>query len=202
MGVAMNKLYLKYIVLCAFVFLAVWGCSQQIYDLVIHDGEIFDGTGAERYQASLGIKNGRIVKIGKIKASQGKQVIDANGKYIVPGFIDMHTHCENVRSEKRKAALNYLTQGVTTVISGNCGSGTYNVEEYFKQLRAQGIGVNVVHLVGQGAVRFAAMKSSGRAPTADELDKMRSLVDQAMKEGPVGLSTGFVLCSWELCTNR
>jgi N-acyl-D-amino-acid deacylase len=86
--------------------------------------------------------------------------------------------------------LNYLTQGVTTVVTGNCGSGAYKVEEYFKQLRGQGIGVNVVHLVGQGAVRFAALKNSDREPTEDEMDKMRSLVDQAMKEGAVGLSTG------------
>jgi N-acyl-D-amino-acid deacylase len=186
----MKKTYVNALALFLLIFLCVWGCSQQTYDLVIHNGIIVDGTGAEGYQASVGIVDGKIFKISKIKASQGRQVIDASGKYVVPGFIDMHTHCENVRSEKRKAALNYLTQGVTTVVSGNCGSGTYKVEEYFEQLKAQGIGVNVVHLVGQGAVRFAAIKNSDREPTEEELDKMRSLVDQAIKEGAVGLSTG------------
>jgi N-acyl-D-amino-acid deacylase len=186
----MKKIDVKYLFFCVFVILFVWSCSQQTYDLVIHSGTIVDGSGTTGYQASVGITDGKIVRIGKIKASQGIQVIDADGKYVVPGFIDMHTHCENIRSENRKAALNYLTQGVTTVVSGNCGGGTYKVEEYFNQLKAQGIGVNVVHLVGQGAVRFAALKSADRAPTTEELDKMRSLVDQAMKEGAVGLSTG------------
>jgi N-acyl-D-aspartate/D-glutamate deacylase len=158
--------------------------------MVIHDGTVIDGSGAKGYQASIGITDGKIVKIGEIKASQGAQAFDVDGKYVVPGFIDMHTHCDNIRSEKHKAALNYLKQGVTTVVSGNCGSGTYKVEEYFGRLKAYGIGVNVVHLVGQGAVRFAVLKNSDRAPTAEELDKMRSLVDQAMKEGAAGLSTG------------
>lgn len=186
----MKKIHVKYLVFYTFVFLFVWSCSQQTYDLVIHDGTIHDGTGTKGYRASIGITDGKIARIGKVKASQGVQAIDAGGKYIVPGFIDMHTHCDNIRSEKRKSALNYLTQGVTTVVSGNCGSGTYKVEEYFKQLKAQGIGVNVAHLVGQGTVRFAALKSSDRAPTAEELEEMRSLVDQAMEEGAVGLSTG------------
>jgi N-acyl-D-aspartate/D-glutamate deacylase len=186
----MNKSHVKHLLLCVCVFLFLWSCSQQTYDLVIHEGTIIDGSGSKGYQGSVGITDGKIVKIGKVHASQGVQAIDAAGKYVVPGFVDMHTHCENIRSEKRKAALNYLTQGVTTVITGNCGSGTYKVGEYFKQLKEQGIGVNVVHLVGQGAVRFAVLKNADRSPTAEELDKMCSLVDQAMKEGAVGLSTG------------
>lgn len=190
MGAAMTKVYVKMFVLCVFVTLFMWSCSQQTYDLVIHEGTVIDGTGTKGYQASIGISDGKILKIGKIKASQGKQVIDANGKFVVPGFIDMHTHCENIRSEKRKAALNYLMQGVTTVVTGNCGSGTYKVEEYFEHLRSRGIGVNVVHLVGQGAARFAVLKNADRAPAGEELNKMRALVDRAMKEGAAGLSTG------------
>lgn len=186
----MIKIHGKYVLFYVCVFLIVWSCSQPNYDMVIHDGTIIDGSGAEGFKACIGITDGKIVSIGKIKAPKEIHAIDASGKYIVPGFIDMHTHCENIRSEKRKAALNYLTQGVTTVVTGNCGSGTYKVKEYFDQLKAQGIGVNVVHLVGQGAVRFAVLKSSDRAPTEEELDKMRSFVHIAMKEGAVGLSTG------------
>jgi N-acyl-D-aspartate/D-glutamate deacylase len=186
----MNNNFGKYLFVCVFVLLLVWSCSQQTYDLVIHDGTIIDGSGAEGYQADIGISDGKTQKIGKIRESQGNQVIDAGGKYVVPGFIDMHTHCDNIRGDKRKAALNYLTQGVTTVVSGNCGSGTYKVEEYFKRLKAQGIGVNVVHLVGQGAVRFAVLKNADRTPTEEELEEMRSLVDRAMSEGAAGLSTG------------
>jgi N-acyl-D-aspartate/D-glutamate deacylase len=176
--------------MCVCVFLLLWSCSQPTFDIVIHGGTVVDGTGTQEYRADIGITAGKITKIGKIKESQGDQVIIASGKYVVPGFIDMHTHCDNLRNEKRKAALNYLTQGVTTVVSGNCGSGTYKVEEYFKKLRSQGIGVNVAHLVGQGAVRFAVLKNADREPTEEEMEKMRSLVAQAMKEGAVGLSTG------------
>lgn len=186
----MTKIYVRAVVLCVLTILFVWGCSQQTYDIVIHGGAIIDGTGTKAYQSNIGITNGKIVKIGKIKASQGLQSIDARGKYVVPGFIDMHTHCDNIRREKRKAALNYLTQGVTTVVTGNCGSGTYRVEDYFAQLKKQGIGVNVVHLVGQGAVRFAVLKNAAREPTEEEMNRMRSLVEKAMKEGAVGLSTG------------
>jgi N-acyl-D-amino-acid deacylase len=186
----MTKIHVKYLIVCACVFLFFWSCSQQTYDVLIHGGTIVDGTGSKGYQSNIGITDGKIVKIGKIKKSHGLQTIAAEGKYVVPGFIDMHTHCDNIRSEKRKAALNYLTQGVTTVVSGNCGSGTYKVGEYFAQLEKQGIGVNVVHLVGQGAVRFAVLKNADREPTGEEMDRMRSLVDQAMKEGAVGLSTG------------
>jgi N-acyl-D-aspartate/D-glutamate deacylase len=186
----MRKTHLKYALFFVCVVLCVWSCSQQNYGLVIQGGKIIDGTGSVEYPANIGITDGKIVKIGKIKVSQGKQVIDAGGKYVVPGFIDMHTHCENIRSEKRKAALNYLTQGVTTVITGNCGSGTYKVKDYFEKLKSQGIGVNVVHLVGQGAVRFEVLKNSDRPPTEEEIEKMQSLVDRAMREGAAGLSTG------------
>jgi len=181
---------MKYFLFYVCVLLLVWNCSQQTYDSVIHDGTIVDGTGIKGYQSDIGITAGRIIKIGKIEASQGVRAINAAGKYVVPGFIDMHTHCDNLRNEQRKAALNYLTQGVTTVVSGNCGSGTYKVEDYFKRLRSQGIGVNVVHLVGQGAVRFAVLKNAAREPAEVELEQMRALVDQAMREGAVGLSTG------------
>ncbi len=186
----MRKNPVKYMILYAVLFWFVWSCSPPAFDIVIHGGTVVDGTGTKSYPADIGISDGKVVKIGKIKASQGTQVIDAAGKFIVPGFIDMHTHCENIRSEKRKAALNYLTQGVTTVVTGNCGSGTYKVEDYFQHLKKQGIGVNVVHLVGQGAVRFAVLKNADRDPSGEELDKMRALVDQAMKEGAAGLSTG------------
>jgi len=186
----MTKIQVKYLLFCACIFLFVWSCSQQTFDLVIQDGTIIDGTGAKGYQASVGITDGRIMSVGKIKTSQSLKVIDARGKYIVPGFIDMHTHCDNIQNEKRKAALNYLTQGVTTVVSGNCGSGTYKVKDYFHKLEDQGIGVNVVHLVGQGAVRFAVLKNADREPAEDELEEMLSLVSQAMDEGAAGLSTG------------
>jgi N-acyl-D-amino-acid deacylase len=80
----MRKIYVKSVILCVFVFLVVWGCSQQTYDLVIHSGTIVDGSGTTGYQASVGITDGKIAKIGKIKSSQGVQAIDAGGKYVRP----------------------------------------------------------------------------------------------------------------------
>jgi len=165
-------------------------CSRPSYDVVIKGGMIVDGSGRQGYQADIAIKEGRIAAIGKIKTLQTQEGVDARGKYVVPGFIDMHTHCENISHDKLKAGLNYLTQGVTTVVTGNCGSGTHRVAKYFDKMVTQGIGLNVVHLVGHGTVRALVLKNDDRAPTDEEMAKMRSLVRQAMKEGAAGLSTG------------
>jgi N-acyl-D-amino-acid deacylase len=171
------------------IFLAL-SCSRPSYDVVIKGGTIFDGSGKPGYQADLGIMDGRILAIGKIGASKAHEVIEARGKYVVPGFIDMHTHCDNISNKKLNSGLNYLTQGVTTVVTGNCGSGTPNVSQYFQKMKRQGIGLNVVHLVGHGTVRALVLKNVDRAPNEDELAKMQSLVRQAMNEGAAGLSSG------------
>lgn len=173
--------------LCAFLNLS---CSQPSYDVVIKGGTIFDGTGEPGYTADLGIKDGRILTIGKIRKPAAQEVIEVHGKYVVPGFIDMHTHCENISQKNQNSGLNYLTQGVTTVVTGNCGSGTHNVSDYFQRMEEQGIGLNVVHLVGHGTVRSLVLKSADRAPNEEELAKMRSYVRQAMDQGAAGLSSG------------
>jgi len=171
------------------LFLA-WSCAQPSYDVVIKGGMIVDGSGEPEYRADLGIEDGKIFAIGKIGTSKAREVIEASGKYVVPGFIDMHTHCENIAHEQLKAGLNYLTQGVTTVVTGNCGSGTYNVSKYFLKLKEQGMGLNVVHLVGHGTVRAKVLKSEDRAPNREELTRMQSFVRTAMEEGAAGLSSG------------
>jgi N-acyl-D-amino-acid deacylase len=177
-----------FIFICLSFFL--YYCTPEFYDVVILDGTIVDGTGEAAFQADIGIKNGNIAVIRDIKSSQGKKIIPAKGRYVVPGFIDMHTHCDNLSSQERKEALNYLTQGVTTVVTGNCGDGTFEVAEFFNTLQSQGIGVNVVHLTGQGSIRYKVMQDADREPTAEELKNMKDLVERAMKEGATGLSTG------------
>lgn len=185
----MRKNIASFFLLFLLTFLFLISCSKP-YDVVILGGTIIDGTGSKGYQADVGIQNDKILAIGPLKASDGQNVIDAQGKYVVPGFIDIHTHSDNILDKRRKEALNYLTQGVTTMVTGNCGSGTFKVAEFFKKLEDQGIGTNIVHLVGHGAVRFSALKDADREPTEEEMQQMKSLVEQAMQEGAAGLSTG------------
>jgi len=178
----------KLLLLCMCVFFVV-GCSTS-YDVVIKGGTIYDGLGGTPYVADIGIENGVIKTIGKIKTSAGL-TIDANGLIVSPGFIDIHTHCESgLLSEEGKNVKNYLMQGVTTVVTGNCGSGTYRVEELFSQFESQGIGLNAIHLVGHGTVRGSVMGQDAREPTEEELDRMKQLLAQGMEEGAAGFSTG------------
>jgi N-acyl-D-aspartate/D-glutamate deacylase len=177
--------------LFAFSLLALFlgGCSTS-FDVVIKGGTIHDGTGRASFVADIGIAEGKIKKIGKIKTSEGL-IIDATGLIVAPGFIDMHTHCESgLQSEKGKDAKNYLIQGVTTVVTGNCGGGTYRVAEFFSKLESQGIGPNIIHLVGHGTIRGSVMGQEDREPTDEELEQMKQLLAQGLEEGAAGFSTG------------
>lgn len=172
---------------CCLVFLN----SQTSYDVIIRGGKVIDGTGSQGYAADVGIQDGVIQVIGELGKAQGKLIIEARRKLIVPGFIDIHTHCDDgVRDTKRKGALNYLYQGVTTLVGGNCGGGTNRTAEYFQKLEEQGVGVNIIHLVGHGTVRQAAMNFSDSPPNTEQLQEMKDLVEQAMQEGAFGLSSG------------
>jgi len=166
------------------------GCSES-YDIVITGGTLYDGTGSKGFQADIGITDNKIAAIGTIDPAQGRMVIDAQGKYVSPGFIDMHTHSDRqITDERGKFAQNYLTQGVTTMVTGNCGGGTYKVAEFYAKMEEQGIGTNIVHLIGHGTVRRAIMQMADRAPTPDELEKMKALVEEGMSGGAGGMSTG------------
>ena len=177
--------------LCVLCLLALFvaGCSTS-YDVVIKGGTVYDGLGGTPYVADIGIANGSIKTIGNIKSSAGL-TIDAQGSIVSPGFIDIHTHCESgLQSEKGKNAKNYLMQGVTTVVTGNCGGGTYRVEELFSKLEAQGIGLNIIHLIGHGTVRGSVMGQEAREPTDKEISLMKERLAQGMTEGAAGFSTG------------
>ncbi|MFC2161433.1 amidohydrolase family protein [Acidobacteriota bacterium] len=178
--------FLILIIFCHFV-----SCNTQNYDVIVLGGTIFDGSGSPGYHADIGMRDGIIQKIGNLRKSQGNRIIDAVGKFVAPGFIDIHTHSDNgIRDQRRKNALNYISQGVTTLVGGNCGGGTYNVSDYFLKLEEQGIGPNIVHLVGHGTIRQEVMGYEDRAPDKEEMEKMKSLVDRAMSEGALGLSSG------------
>jgi N-acyl-D-aspartate/D-glutamate deacylase len=179
----------KNIFILSLLALFLMGCSTS-YDVVIKGGMIYDGKGGAQRGADLGITDGIIKKIGKIKTSGGL-IIDAKGKIVAPGFIDIHTHCESgLQRERGKDAKNYLMQGVTTVVTGNCGGGTYRVEEFFSKLESQGIGLNVIHLIGHGTIRASVMGQEDRKPTDEEMEQMKKLLAQGMAEGAAGFSTG------------
>ena len=168
------------------------GCSLLAapYDLVLQNGRLIDGTAQPARMGDLAIRNGRIVAVGKLEGS-AKRTIDVGGQIIAPGFIDVHTHAENV--EKHPAAKAFLRMGVTTLVLGNCGSSRIDLGEYFNKLDQKGFSPNVTSLIGHGTVRRQVMGGSFmRPPDADELDAMRRLVRDAMRDGAVGMSTGLI----------
>src|SRR5262249_7676369 len=121
------------------------------------------------------------------------QILDGKGLVVAPGFIDLHNHSdEGLAAKAKRSNLNYLLQGVTTVVTGNCGSGPTDVAAFFRKLEAGGVGSNVLHLVPHGDVRLRVMGNVNRKPTAKELEKMEALVEAAMKDGACGMSTGLI----------
>ena len=163
--------------------------------LLIRNGTVYDGSGAEGVRADVGVQDDRIVFVGDAEASDvhGRREIDATGLIVTPGFIDPHAHAQgDLGSEDRdrRESLDYLMQGVTTVVVGNDGGGTFDIAGERAKFETRGIGTNSALLVGFGSVRGEVLGMEDRAPTAAELERMRGLVDQAMRDGAVGMSTG------------
>lgn len=164
--------------------------TQTDFDLLIAGGRLVDGTGNPWIEADIAVKDGRIAAIGRIEPSRAARRIDARGLIVAPGFIDVHTHIEGGISALPQAE-NFLQMGVTSVVTGNCGSSVLKVGDWMNTLMQQGISINVATLVGHNAVRRAGMNGDfDRPPTDEELANMRSLVDAAMRDGAVGLSSG------------
>jgi len=164
--------------------------SAEQFDLVIRNGRVVDGTGNPAFFADVGIRGGRITAVGRI-SGRAKTQLDAKGLTVAPGFIDVHTHADEITGQP--LAENFLRMGVTTVVVGNCGGSTTNVGRFFRELERQRASINVATLIGHNTVRRAAMGGDhDRAPTPAELARMTALVDQAMRDGAVGLSTGLI----------
>ena len=166
--------------------------EPERYDLVIENARLADGTGGAMINGSIAIRDGRIVAVGKLDGGAAATVrIDAGGKVAAPGFIDVHTHSEDIAN--LPVAENFLRMGVTTIVTGNCGSSDTDVAKFFGKVEAAKCTVNVATLVGHNSVRRLAMHGSwDRPPTPEELDRMKALVDQGMRDGAVGLSTGLI----------
>jgi N-acyl-D-amino-acid deacylase len=176
-------LLISALVACPLVF-------AENYDTIIRHGRVVDGSGNPARFADIAIKDRRIALIGKIGGT-AKNEIDARGLIVAPGFIDVHTHADEVA--EMPLAENFVRMGVTTIVVGNCGGSTLHVSKLFQEIEQTNVALNVATLVGHNSVRREAMGGNfNRRPTDQELDKMRSLVDQAMKEGAAGLSTGLI----------
>jgi N-acyl-D-amino-acid deacylase len=181
---------MKSILLGGLLLLTAPFARAASYDLVVRGGRVVDGSGNPAFFADVGVKDGRVAFIGRIPEA-GSNDIDATGRIVAPGFIDVHTHADEVAEMPR--AENFVRMGVTTVVAGNCGGSALDVAQAFAEIEKQGVAVNFATLIGHNTVRRAAMGGTfDRPPTAAELEKMKSLVEQAMKAGAVGLSTGLI----------
>ena len=175
------------------LILLIGGCrtgkTPVDYDLIIANGRVIDGTGNPWFYADIAIRGDSIAAVGRLKGRSASRTIDARGQVITPGFIDTHTHCEpGLSNPALKANLNYITQGVTTVVTGNCGYGPLKVLEASRAMT--NIGTNAVILTGFGTIRGEVLGTENRAPSAEELERMKLLLRRAMEEGAWGLSTG------------
>jgi dihydroorotase/N-acyl-D-amino-acid deacylase len=159
------------------------------YDLLLRNGRIVDGSGSPWYRGDVAIKGDTIVLIAPSINASAKRTIDLGGQVIAPGFIDIHTHARRGIFDV-PTADNYVRQGVTTLIEGPDGSSPVPLAPFFARLEALPKSVNIASFIGQGSVRSAVIGDVNRKPTAEELNKMRALVEQGMKDGAFGLSSG------------
>ena len=165
--------------------------AQEAYDLIIADGFIVDGTGNPWYRADVAIAGDRAVAVGRVDRSRARRVIDAGGLWVTPGFIDPHSHAAaGLVSAELSHARPLLAQGITTVFVNPDGGGPVDLAAQHERLLEHGLGVNVAQLIGHGSIRSRVIGRDDRAPTADELDRMRALAREAMEQGAFGLSSG------------
>lgn len=165
--------------------------AQINADLIIRNGKIIDGTGNSWYYGDLAVKNGKIIKTGRLNDMKATRIIDAKGLTVAPGFIDVHGHIEG-GIITTPTANNYIFDGVTTVITGNCGGSAENIGSFLQEINKVRPSINVASLIGHNTVRAQVMNRDNRTPSDQEQQKMEGLVDQAMKDGAVGLSTGLI----------
>jgi N-acyl-D-amino-acid deacylase len=190
------------------------------YDLLIKNGKVVDGAGNPWYWGDIAVTGDRIAAIGKLDEAKAERVIDAKDHIVVPGFVDAHSHSDFNTLVYREMESTVM-QGITTVVAGQCGSTAAPVnpdrqeafqkdvnaslpkgvslkvtwstfDEYLREEEKKGLGANVAHMVGHGAIREAGMGPEARAPTAKELRIMKELTVEAMKAGAYGISSGLI----------
>ena len=173
--------------------LALTGCetAEPPYDVVLRGGQVLDGDGSPARVADVAVRDGRIAAVGDLGPVQANRELDVAGLYVAPGFIDSHSHAgPALATPERSHAEALLAQGIATILANPDGGGPVDLAEQRRALEADGLGVNVALMVPHGSVRRAVMGMEDRAPSADELERMRELVRQGMEEGAWGLSSG------------
>jgi len=170
--------------------IGAFGQANEKYDLVIINARIVDGTGNPWFHGSIAVKDGRIAKVGRIENTDAKSVIDAHNQIVAPGFIDVHTHTEDVYGNPK--AENFIRMGVTTLVTGNCGGSDLNIGAFLGRIKKTPLAVNISSLIGHNTVRSKVLGLENRAPTPDEQTQMNALVDKAMRDGAVGFATGLI----------
>ena len=174
--------------------------QQQEYDVLLRGGQVMDGRGGAAFRADVAVRDGLIVEVGVLDGATAARVINASGKLVTPGFIDIHSHADdNVRERptlrdrdvRRKAAPNLVTQGITTVVVNQDGRSPWPIADQRSALEGQGTGPNVILLAGHGEIRRRVMGTDLMRPATDaEVHEMRGLVRTAMEDGAFGLSAG------------
>jgi len=173
----------------------------ESFDVLFINGRVLDGTGNPCFYADVGVKDGKITAVGRLKDKvKATKIIDIKGKIISPGFIDIHTHAydqinsENVwagENEKRYFAPNFVSQGVTTLVSNQCGTSPLSIKKQKEVLTQKGTGPNALLLIGHNTIRRFVMKGGFQRPaTEEEIRQMQELIRKAMEEGAAGMSSG------------
>lgn len=165
--------------------------QQAAFDVLIHNARIMDGTGNPWILGDIGIRGDRIAAIGRLRGAAARTTIDAAGRLVTPGFIDVHSHAgEGLARPQLRQGQPLLAQGITTIFANPDGGGPVDLAAQRAQFEKGGLGPNVALLIGHGAVRRAVIGGENRAPTGDELNRMRELVRRGMEQGAYGLSSG------------
>jgi N-acyl-D-aspartate/D-glutamate deacylase len=193
---------------------------SKIFDTIILNGKVIDGNGNPWFKADIGIKNGKILKVGNLRFSKAEKIINAEGLIVCPGFIDSHSHSD-ISIIFNPILESSIKQGITTLIVGNCGMSLAPVnpstkdlllkdlspfvlpgaelkiewksfKEYLNKEEEIPFSSNIVHLVGHGTVRIAVMGFENREPNIEELGKMKELIAEAMEAGAIGMSSGLI----------
>lgn len=172
--------------LLAFV-LMLFACSPK-YDILIRNGQVIDGSGGEPFPADVALVADRIAKLKPSLKGKAVRTIDASGKVVAPGFIDVHAHLEPL--PVLPSAESHLRMGVTTAVGGPDGSSPLSIGTYLDSLEKIGVGLNTAYLIGHNAIRLEVLGMENRTPTPSELRRKQDLVDKAMQDGAFGLSTG------------
>jgi N-acyl-D-amino-acid deacylase len=175
------------------VLVSLLAADPVAADVVLRGGTIYDGSDREGVVGDVAIKGDRLVGVGQFEVAPGAREVDAKGMVVAPGFIDLHSHSDGpILEPKTRQNANFLMQGCTSVVTGNCGAGPVDVAAYYQKIDERGAGTNVLHLVPHGSLRSQVMGKTNRPPSPDELEKLKQLTSQAMQDGAWGMATGLI----------